>query len=87
MWKCLAALLLVVTPALAQENATAYESLRVVSAKFGRDSINRVISVIGVNGNPLCAMTMLETHHPLIAAPEKTLLPFAKRWPRPKGNS
>ena len=52
MWKSFAALLLLTTPALAQERATAYEALRVVSAQFGRNSLNHVISVTGVNGDP-----------------------------------
>ena len=52
MWKSFAALLLLATPALAQERATAYEALRVVSAQFGRNSLNHVISVTGVNGDP-----------------------------------
>ena len=52
MWKSFLALLLLATPALAQERATAYEALRVVSAQFGRNSLNHVISVTGVNGDP-----------------------------------
>src|ERR1700730_13706640 len=52
MWKSFAALLLLATPALAQERPTAYEALRVVSAQFGRNSLNHVISVTGVNGDP-----------------------------------
>jgi hypothetical protein len=52
MWKCLAALFLVVTPALAEEHPTAYEALRVIGAKFSRDSVNRIISVTGVDGAP-----------------------------------
>lgn len=45
-------LLLAATPALAQENATAYEALRVVGAHFGRASVDHVISVSGTDGNP-----------------------------------
>jgi hypothetical protein len=52
MWRSFAALLLLATPALAQERPTAYEALRVVSAQFGRNSLNHVISVTGVNGDP-----------------------------------
>jgi hypothetical protein len=54
MWKTFAALLLLATPALAQEQErpTAYEALRVVSAQFGRNSLNHVISVTGMNGDP-----------------------------------
>ena len=52
MWKSFAALLLLATPALAQERPTAYEALRVVSAQFGRNSLNHIISVTGVDGDP-----------------------------------
>jgi hypothetical protein len=52
MWKCFVALLLVVTPVLADEYPTAYEALRAVGTKFSRDSVNRVISVTGVGGTP-----------------------------------
>jgi len=53
MWKTLAALLLlIVTPALAQEHATAYEALRVVGTQLNRDFVNHVISVTGVDGAP-----------------------------------
>jgi hypothetical protein len=52
MWKTLTALLLVVTPALAQENPTAYEALRAIGARFSRDSVNRVISISGADGSP-----------------------------------
>jgi hypothetical protein len=52
MWKCLVGLLLFVTPVLADEHATAYEALRAVGAKFSRDSVNRIISVTGVDGTP-----------------------------------
>jgi hypothetical protein len=52
MWKSIAVLLLLATPALAQDNPTAYEALRAVSAQFGRNSLNHIISVTGVNGTP-----------------------------------
>jgi len=52
MWKFLGALLLFVTPAIAQENATAYEALRVVGSQLGRGALNHVVSIIGVKGNP-----------------------------------
>ncbi|MDQ2825033.1 MAG: hypothetical protein M3R29_06260 [Verrucomicrobiota bacterium] len=52
MWKFFLALLLLAAPAQAQERATAYEALRVVSTQFGRNSLNHVISVTGVNGDP-----------------------------------
>ncbi len=52
MWRWFAALLLFVTPALAQENATAYEALRVVSTELGRGALNHVVSITGVKGTP-----------------------------------
>lgn len=52
MWKTLAASLLFVTSALAQQQTTAYDALRVVGTKLSRDSVNRVISVTGVDGDP-----------------------------------
>src|SRR5207249_8684972 len=52
MWKFLGALLVVATPALAQENATAYEALRVVGSQLGRGGLNHVVSITGVKGNP-----------------------------------
>jgi len=52
MWRSFAALLLFVTPALAQENATAYEALRVVGSELGRGSLNHVVSITGVKGDP-----------------------------------
>jgi hypothetical protein len=52
MWKFLGALLLFVTPALAQDNATAYEALRVVGSELGRGALNHVVSINGVKGDP-----------------------------------
>ena len=52
MWKSFAALLLLVTPVLAQERATAYEALRVVGTQLNRDFVNHVISVSGLDGDP-----------------------------------
>jgi hypothetical protein len=52
MWKAILVLLAGVGPALAQENITAYDALRVVAEHFGRAATNHVISVTGVNGNP-----------------------------------
>ena len=46
-------LLLFVVPALAQdENATAYEALRVVGTEVGRGALNHVVSITGVKGHP-----------------------------------
>jgi hypothetical protein len=52
MWKFLGALLVVATPALAQENATAYEALRVVGSQLGRGALTHVVSITGVKANP-----------------------------------
>src|SRR5437588_1863984 len=52
MWKILAALLLCVTPALAQERVSAYDALRVVGVHLNRDAVNHVISVTGTKGDP-----------------------------------
>src|SRR5262245_22327424 len=52
MWRSFAALLFFVTPALAQENATAYEALRLVGSELGRGSLNHVVSITGVKGDP-----------------------------------
>src|SRR5437762_12747870 len=52
MWKLVGVLLLLATPALAQENATAYEALRVVGSELGRGALNQVVSITGVKGNP-----------------------------------
>ena len=52
MWRSFAALLLLAAPVCAQENATAYEALRVVGAQFGRGALNHVVSIAGVKGDP-----------------------------------
>jgi len=52
MWKTLVALLLCATPALAQEQFTAYDALRVVGVHANRDAVNHVISVTGAQGHP-----------------------------------
>jgi hypothetical protein len=52
MWRSFAALLLLGTPVCAQENATAYEALRVVGGQFGRGALNHVVSITGVEGDP-----------------------------------
>ena len=51
MWRSFAALLLLAAPVCAQENATAYEALRVVGAQFGRGALNHVVSITGVKGD------------------------------------
>jgi hypothetical protein len=52
MWKSLLASLLLATSALAQENPSAYEALRVVGTQLNREMVSRVISVTGVDGDP-----------------------------------
>src|SRR5438552_18434136 len=52
MWKLVGVLLLFATPALAQENATAYEALRVVGSELGRGALNHVVLITGVKGGP-----------------------------------
>jgi hypothetical protein len=52
MSRLFAAFLLSITPALGQENATAYEALRVVGGQLGRDALNHVVSITGVGGDP-----------------------------------
>ncbi len=45
-------LLLLASPALAQERPTAYQALRTVGTQMDRDLVNHVISVVGTNGDP-----------------------------------
>jgi hypothetical protein len=52
MWKSILAVALLATPVFAQEHSTAYEALRVVGSQMGRDHVNRIISVTGVEGDP-----------------------------------
>src|SRR5437762_13514352 len=52
MWRSLAALLFLITPAWAQENATAYEALRVAGRQLGREALNHIVMITGVEGNP-----------------------------------
>jgi hypothetical protein len=52
MWKSLLASFLLATTALAQENPSAYEALRVIGTQLNRDMVSRVISVTGVDGDP-----------------------------------
>jgi hypothetical protein len=52
MWRSCATLFLLVTPALAQENATAYEALRAVGTQLGQGALTHVLSVTGVEGDP-----------------------------------
>src|SRR5438045_9484429 len=54
MSKLVAVLFLFGAPALAlaEEQATAYEALRVVGTQLGRGALNHVVSITGVEGNP-----------------------------------
>jgi hypothetical protein len=52
MWKTLVALVICAAPALAQEQFTAYDALRVVGVHMNRDAVNHVVSVTGTHGSP-----------------------------------
>lgn len=52
MWKTLVALLVCTAPALAQEQFTAYDALRVVGVHINRDAVNHVVSMTGTRGSP-----------------------------------
>ena len=45
-------LLLLATPVWAEENATAYEALRVVGTELGRDALHQIVTITGTKGNP-----------------------------------
>jgi hypothetical protein len=52
MWRVWVGLLLLATPVWAQENATAYEALRVVGSELGRDALHQIVSIRGTKGDP-----------------------------------
>jgi hypothetical protein len=52
MWKVLVALVIGAAPALAQEQFTAYDALRVVGVHINRDAVNHVVSMTGTHGSP-----------------------------------
>src|SRR4029450_1466922 len=52
MWRVWVGLLLVATPVWAEENATAYEALRVVGRELGRDALHQIVSITGTKGDP-----------------------------------
>jgi hypothetical protein len=52
MWRVWVGLLLVATPVWAEENATAYEALRVVGSEFGREALHQIVSINGIKGDP-----------------------------------
>jgi len=45
-------LLLLATPVWAEENATAYEALRVLGSEFGRGALQQIVSIRGTKGDP-----------------------------------
>jgi len=52
MWRVGVGLLLLATPVWADENATAYEALRVVGSELGRDALHQIVSIRGTKGTP-----------------------------------
>jgi hypothetical protein len=52
MWRVWVGLLLLATPVWAEENATAYEALRVVGRELGRDALHQIVSITGNKGDP-----------------------------------
>src|SRR5213595_625432 len=52
MWKFLLASLLLAAPVFAEENASAYEALRVMGTQLNKQLVNRVVSVNGFEGDP-----------------------------------
>ena len=46
------AFLLLAAPVWAEENATAYEALRVIGSELGRDALNQIVSIRGTKGDP-----------------------------------
>ena len=81
MWKSCGALLLLVTPVLAQEHATAYSALRVVGTQLNRDFVDHVISIAGVEGDP-----QPETWKIMLDDPRKhpyALVPHRPEWHEP----
>jgi hypothetical protein len=52
MWRVWIGLLLLATPVWAEENATAYEALRVLGSEIGRDALHQIVSIRGTKGDP-----------------------------------
>jgi hypothetical protein len=52
MWRVWVGLLLLATPVFADENATAYEALRVLGSEFGRDALHQIVLIRGTKGDP-----------------------------------
>ena len=45
-------LLVLATPVWAEENATAYEALRVLGSEVGRDALHQIVLIRGTKGDP-----------------------------------
>jgi hypothetical protein len=52
MWRVWVGLLVLATPVFAEENATAYEALRVLGSEFGRDALHQIVLIRGTKGDP-----------------------------------
>ena len=52
MWRVCVGFLLLATPVWAEENATAYEALRVVGSELGPDALHQIVSIRGTKGDP-----------------------------------
>ena len=52
MWRVWVGLLLLAPPVWAEENATAYEALRVVGGELGRDALHQIVLITGTKGDP-----------------------------------
>jgi hypothetical protein len=52
MWRVWVGLLLLASPVWAEENATAYEALRVLGNELGRDALQQIVAIRGVKGDP-----------------------------------
>ena len=52
MWRGFVVVLLLGTQAWAQDNATAYEALRVVGSELGHGALSHVVTITGTKGNP-----------------------------------
>jgi len=52
MWRVWVGLFVLATPVWAEENATAYEALRVVGRELGRDALHQIVSITGTKGDP-----------------------------------
>ena len=52
MWRVWVGLLVLATPVWAEENATAYEALRVLGSEVGRDALHQIVLIRGTKGDP-----------------------------------